>query len=84
VKTSQSDFIQRSPDTGAARAVSPSAPAEGPAEPPPLPSERERRIAERAYQRYEQRNGEAGDSMQDWLDAEREVDGNGTDGSGKK
>jgi hypothetical protein len=75
VKTSQPDTLERSPDAVTSRAASPSAPAERPAEPPPLPSERERHIAERAYQRYQQRNGEPGDPVQDWLDAEREVDG---------
>ena len=37
--------------------------------------DRERRIAEAAYYRYERRNGGDGDPIQDWLEAEAEVDG---------
>jgi hypothetical protein len=35
---------------------------------------REDRIREEAYRRFTARNGQAGDSIQDWLDAEAEVD----------
>ena len=36
--------------------------------------EREQMIAAAAYRRYEQRAGAAGDPLQDWLEAEKEVD----------
>lgn len=35
----------------------------------------ERRIAERAYELYEQRGGRDGDAYTDWLQAEREIRG---------
>src|ERR1043165_2649181 len=38
------------------------------------PQERERLIAEAAYRRAEQRNFTAGDPLDDWLQAEREID----------
>ena len=41
----------------------------------PLAPDREQRIAERAYQLAEQRGFTPGREMDDWLAAEREVDG---------
>jgi hypothetical protein len=38
------------------------------------PEERHRLIAAAAYRRYEQRGGAPGDPVNDWLEAEREVD----------
>ena len=38
------------------------------------PEERHRMIAEAAYRRFEQRDGTAGDPVNDWLEAEKEVD----------
>ena len=44
--------------------------------------DREERIRRAAYHRYQQRGGSGGDSVQDWLDAERDLDADGdrTDG----
>ena len=39
------------------------------------PAERERRIAEAAYRRAEQRGFEPGAELDDWLCAERDIDG---------
>jgi Protein of unknown function (DUF2934) len=38
----------------------------------PDASDRERRISDRAFQRYQARGGEDGHDMEDWLEAERE------------
>lgn len=38
------------------------------------PAERHRRISELAYRRAEQRGFAPGNQMEDWLEAEREVD----------
>lgn len=38
------------------------------------PQSRFERIAQRAYAIYERRGGEDGSSMDDWLQAEREID----------
>jgi hypothetical protein len=38
------------------------------------PQSRLERIAQRAYAIYERRGGEDGSSMEDWLQAEREID----------
>jgi hypothetical protein len=38
------------------------------------PAERHRRICELAYRRAEQRGFAAGNELEDWLEAEREVD----------
>jgi hypothetical protein len=38
------------------------------------PAERHRRICELAYRRAEQRGFAPGDEIEDWLEAEREVD----------
>lgn len=38
------------------------------------PKSRLERIAQRAYAIYERRGGEDGHSMEDWLQAEREID----------
>ena len=38
------------------------------------PQSRLERIAQRAYSIYERRGGEDGSSMEDWLQAEREID----------
>lgn len=40
----------------------------------PAATSREERIRRAAHARYEQRGGIGGDAMQDWLDAEAEVD----------
>jgi hypothetical protein len=39
------------------------------------PASREERIRRAAYDAYERRGGEPGDEVQDWLDAESQVDG---------
>jgi hypothetical protein len=39
------------------------------------------RIAARAYELYERRGGEHGRELQDWLEAERQIDGTDTDGA---
>jgi hypothetical protein len=41
-------------------------------------SEREGRIARRAYERFEERGGEHGHDLEDWLESERELE-NGTE-----
>lgn len=46
---------------------------------PSYSDSREARIAERAYWRAEQRNFEPGRELDDWLDAEREVDSEKSD-----
>ena len=74
MKTQQSDTVTAHTPI-APRAESPSAPAEGPVQDGASQGDREIRIAEQAYYRYERRNGGPGDAMQDWLEAEREVDG---------
>jgi hypothetical protein len=38
------------------------------------PAERHRRISDLAYRRAEQRGFAPGDEVEDWLEAEREVD----------
>jgi hypothetical protein len=45
-----------------------------PEQPPVTPEERNRLIAEHAYQHAVARGFASGDPMQDWLEAEREVD----------
>ena len=40
---------------------------------PPV-ADREKRIAEAAYHRWQKRGGEHGSHEQDWLDAESEID----------
>ena len=40
----------------------------------PVPGERETRIREAAYRRYQQRAGGNGDALADWLEAEKEED----------
>lgn len=42
--------------------------------------DRQERIRRAAYHRYQQRGEAGGDSVRDWLDAERDVDGDGADG----
>ena len=37
------------------------------------PAERERRIAERAYHRWQQRGSPEGSDLDDWLEAEKEL-----------
>lgn len=44
------------------------------AAPAASPRSRFERIAQRAYAIYERRGGEDGSSMDDWLQAEREID----------
>jgi hypothetical protein len=39
-----------------------------------LPTERQRRVAEAAYYRYLMRGDAPGDPLQDWLQAEAEID----------
>jgi hypothetical protein len=39
------------------------------------PQSRMARIAERAYAIYERRGGQGGQDLDDWLQAEREIDG---------
>ena len=39
--------------------------------------ERDERIRSRAYERYLERGQEAGHDLDDWLQAEREIDGGG-------
>ena len=39
-----------------------------------LPTERQRRVAEAAYFRYLMRGDAPGDPVQDWLEAEAEID----------
>ena len=38
------------------------------------PESRFERIAQRAYSLYERRGGQDGESLEDWLQAEREID----------
>jgi hypothetical protein len=42
-------------------------------------SEREGRIAKRAYERFEERGREHGRDLEDWLDAEREIAESGSE-----
>jgi hypothetical protein len=42
---------------------------------PQTPESRMSRISERAYAIYERRGGQGGQDMDDWLQAEREIDG---------
>jgi hypothetical protein len=42
---------------------------------PPTPESRMARIAQRAYAIYERRGGQGGQELDDWLQAEREIDG---------
>ena len=42
-------------------------------------SEREGRIAQRAYERFEERGREHGRDLEDWLEAEREIAESGTE-----
>jgi hypothetical protein len=44
---------------------------------PSSPESRYDRIAQRAYALYERRGGTGGSPMDDWLQAEREIDGEG-------
>ena len=39
------------------------------------PPSREQRIREAAYRRFQQRGGQSADEVEDWLQAEAEVDG---------
>jgi len=62
------------------RAVAPPPPLEPELESAAAPSvsqgngSRMRRIAERAHEIYESRGGEHGRALEDWLQAEREID----------
>jgi DUF2934 family protein len=62
------------------RAVAPHAPLEGEPESAGAASvsqgngSRMNRIAERAHEIYERRGGEHGRALEDWLQAEREID----------
>jgi len=40
-----------------------------------VPPVEEERVAQRAYQRFEERGGEHGRDVEDWLEAERELRG---------
>lgn len=53
-----------------------------PSESTPADGDREARIAEAAYYRAEARGFAPGQELEDWLDAEREVDGSGADAPG--
>lgn len=56
--------------TADADQISASQPTDG--GPPSIAVDRER-IAQRAYERFEQRGGEPGRDQEDWFEAEREV-----------
>lgn len=64
-----------------ARRQPPAAIPQAPTEPIATPSNpknaqsRMARISERAYAIYERRGGEGGQALDDWLQAEREIDG---------
>ena len=62
--------------TQTATAVMPSAPEPNMVSGSPTSSPQSRldRIAQRAYALYERRGGEGGSAVEDWLQAEREID----------
>ena len=65
---------------GKALVADDTAAASGTTEPPtpetaePPHEDREARIREAAYRRYQERAGGSGDALDDWLEAEKEVD----------
>jgi hypothetical protein len=61
-------------NTNTATMTPPSTPAVVSGSPTSSPQSRLERIAQRAYAIYERRGGENGSSMDDWLQAEREID----------
>jgi hypothetical protein len=67
------------PDKGKALVPDDAAAARDTAEPAlpdttePPHEDREARIREAAYRRYQQRAGDSGDALTDWLEAEKEV-----------
>ena len=82
IETASKKTERRRPDTSSAstspgktrddeRDASQSSPAE-PVNPPP--ESRMNRIARRAHEIYEARGGEHGKALEDWLQAEREID----------
>jgi len=50
-------------------------PPDSPVQTPTLPESRMDRISQRAYEIYQRRGGQGGHEMDDWLQAEREIDG---------
>ena len=52
--------------------ATPTSTTQAAADPASDPGAREARIRDRAYRRYEERGGTAGEELQDWLDAEAE------------
>jgi hypothetical protein len=78
VKTNVPPSTERRPST---RAVPPLTPLESEVESPADvastgqgPGSRMNRIAERAHEIYQSRGGEDGRALEDWLQAEREID----------
>ena len=53
-----------------------------PVDPAVGPLDRSSRVAQRAYELYEARGGTGGDELQDWLDAERQIDAEDADRAG--
>lgn len=69
-ETKKSGFVQRGSDELSSRRASSHARQRGSS-----PERRLDKIARRAYEIYEARGGEHGRDMDDWLRAEREIDG---------
>ncbi len=71
-----SSHERNEPPTIATMTPPPPAPVEGSvsASTAAFPQSRLSRIAERAYAIYERRGGQDGSSVDDWLQAEREID----------
>lgn len=61
-------------DTSNTRRSAVDAPASAPGRPAPSHESRLSRIARRAHEIYEARGGADGKAMEDWLQAEREID----------
>lgn len=64
----------QTPRSQESKTTSPEAPRLAPAAPAAPPEPRLDRIARRAHEIYEARGGEHGKDLQDWLQAEREID----------
>lgn len=60
--------------TAGAATLTPPAAAATPGPNPASPESRSERIAQRAYSIYERRGAQGGNAMDDWLQAEREID----------
>lgn len=77
-KQPQTSAATPGPDAGGNTAMATMTPVEGAPIPqsasPTSPESRMNRIAQRAYALYERRGGQGGGPMDDWLQAEREID----------